>query len=446
VTAQAAIPPKSPDFQTMTDLETRINDATFTGLVKRTLHMTAAIPEMLNALLDGIESAKAFINAEEQKCVTYSAQVKAYADQEYNPRKEEAYLEYTREKEEAEQEQQHRKAEAVPEYEREKAEAERKKKVEIEQNEQQREASLASLQAKFEETLNSPDLPGFEKDLLSARMALGASEDGWDTYAPSDGYPKEIMLGTTTTEVFSKLPANVLDMVKQKMPGAYSTGNSITVPVTASIEKAPLNIRLEYDSEQKTSVMAGIQSIILKLIRFMPPFSFSLTYIDPNDRGSNLGLLLKLSSISAFDMCKKAYASKEDIAKRLKELELFVDQTIAGIVGTDSIYAYNASHKAKIPYHLVVINDYDLNNFERPALESLRVLRNNSKKCGISFIFTSTASLNGQTTSDVFVQSKNNGVKISIDGQPYNFAFDGVIPACDAFLEAVKTVYNDGIR
>jgi hypothetical protein len=191
--------------------------------------------------------------------------------------------------------------------------------------------------------------------------------------------------------------------------------------------------------------MAGIQSIILKLIRFMPAFSFCLTYIDPNDRGTNLGLLQKLSSISASDICKKVYASKEDIAKRLKELELFVDQTSAELAGIDNIYTYNATHEAKIPYHLVVINDYP-DNFEHNTLESLRVLRTNSKKCGISFIFMSSGSLRDQITSDVIVQSKNNGATISIDGQTYNFVFDGVIPTCEAFLESVKAVYTEGIK
>ena len=410
-TTAATYVPKNPDFQAMAEITSRINDATFSGHVKRIVHYGgyASMSEMVNALIDEIESARAFINAENQKCVNYLAQVKTNADQEFQ---------------------------------REKAEADKKKPTYIQQNEQQYNSSAAALLSEFERTLNNPNLPRFDEQLLQLLSELGAFEDEWNGYSPTQSYPAEVMLGAI--EIPFVLPSPVCDMVKEKMPVAYSTGRSITLPMTASMSE-PLNMQIQYDSQQKETVMAGIQSVILKLIRFMPAFSFNLTYIDPNDRGTNLGLLQKLSLLSSFDICKKVYASKEDIAKRLKELESFVDQTSAELAGIDSVYTYNDTHEAKIPHHFVVINDYP-SNFERNSIESLNVLLKNSKKCGISFVFTSNESLSGQIVSDHIIQARNNGSVVSVDSHAYDFTFDGVIPSCDAFIEAVKTVYNDGIK
>ena len=411
-TTAATFVPKKPDFQAMADMVTKINDATVSGHAKRIVHYGgyASMSEMVNGLLDEIESARTFINDENQKCVVFITQTKAAADQEFQ---------------------------------QEKAAADQKKPLYIQQNQQDYDAAASVLRTEFEQALESPDLSKFDESLLSILGRLGAFEDDWNgEYIPAVAYPDEIMLGAI--EVPFALPSHVCDMVKEKMPVAYASKQNITIPFTVSM-KAPLNMQVQYDLKQKDAVMSGIQSIILKLIRFMPAFSFCLTYIDPNDRGTNLGLLQKLSASSVSDIFKKVYTSKEDVGKRLKELESFVDQTSAELAGIDSVYTYNATHEAKIPYHFVIINDYP-DNFERNALESLKVLMNNSRKCGISFIFTSSDQLNALATSDTLIQARNNGSTVNFEGRVYDFIFDGVIPNCDAFIESVKAVYSDGIK
>jgi hypothetical protein len=179
----------------------------------------------------------------------------------------------------------------------------------------------------------------------------------------------------------------------------------------------------------------------------MPVFSLKLTYIDPNDRGTNLGLLQKLAGSSA-DIFKKTYASKEDIAKQLKELEGFVDQTSATLAGVDNIYLYNADDKneTKIPYQFIVINDYP-DHFDNYAQESLQILLKNSEKCGISFIFTSSNTQNTKLFSPkIKIAVKNNGSTVHVGGNTYKFDFDKLIPNYDAFIQTVKTVYDEGIK
>ena len=471
--APANFLPKMPNLQAMSEMADRINDATFLGFVKRVFTFDGynLTSDMVLELTEGIESARAFVNSEIQKITAFSAQEKNNAEQEYQREKAEAdnkKTTYTRQNEQqyksgiadllkeidairaginAENQKclfisAQEKSNAEQEFQQEKTEVDKKKIIFTQNSEQQYKSAVSSLKLEFEKLLNNPDLKQFDEQLLSLLKVLGAFDVDCKDYSPSESYPVEVMLGGI--EVPFVLPLPVRDMIKKIMPVAFSSSNNIMMPFTASMGK-PLSMQVIYEACQKATVMTGIQSIILKLIRFMPVFTFNLTYIDPNDRGTNLGLLQKLSTITTSDICKKVYASKEDIAKRLKELEVFVDQTSSKIAGTDSIYTFNSTHKAKIPNQFIVINDYP-DNFERQAMESLNVLLNNSRKCGISFIFTSCVSLNEKVNSDIIIRAEKNKAVVSINNNKYNFRFDSVIPTCNDFIESVKTVYDNGIK
>ena len=408
---KAAVTPKNPDFQSMSEIVERINDTTFKGQVKRIAHYDGykTMSEMVNAFKEKIESARTFIHDESQQYYADLAQEKANADQEFQSEKDRADKE-------------------LP--------------VILQQYKQQYENAERTLMSEFEKVLNSPELPRLDRALLPWLESLGAFSEDWTEYIPSESDPAEVMLGAV--EIPFQLPAMVSDLVKERMPVAYASGKSITLPLAFSMRE-PLNMHVIYDPKQKQSVMAGIQSILLKLIRFMPMSSFQLTAIDPNERGTNLGLLQKLPAISASEICKKVYTLKEDIAERLRELEIFVDQTSAMLAGVEDVYTYNASHAFKIPYHFVVINDYP-NNFERNAMESLNVLLNNARKCGISFIFTSVAPYKGSITSDVIVEENNHKTSVNYDRSTYDFVFDDVIANCGLYLESVENAYKEGIK
>ncbi|MDR1622193.1 MAG: hypothetical protein LBS00_07445 [Synergistaceae bacterium] len=196
--------------------------------------------------------------------------------------------------------------------------------------------------------------------------------------------------------------------------------------------------------------MDGIQSIILRLLKFVPGGIFKITYIDPNDRGSNLGELQKLYSIASSDICKKACASAEDIQKRLKELEKFVDVICAKLAGVDSIYKYNTQNEIPIEQQIVIINDYPA-NFERRSVETLEMLIKNSDKCGISFIFAVNKDNATDVPEDVrekFLRIEATDARISayFNRASYSFIFDDAFRDCGVFLEKFKQIADEGVK
>ena len=369
--------------------------------------------DMVNDYLDHIEAGRMYLRGERQKSSSYLAQEKAAADAEYA---------------------------------REKAAADQKKSSLMSQNDQVYDQAGSALQNKLLAAIDDPALVQYDADLADALGQLGAFDETWGSYEPSLSYPDQLMIGAITVPFTIPSPAD--QMIQEKMPVAFSSGRGFCVPMTVDMSK-PLQLLINYDDRCKTEVMEGIQSIILKWIRFMPPYSFTLTYIDPNDRGSNLGQLQKLEEITTWDICKKVYASREDITRRLKELEKFVDATCSRLAGVGSAYDYNLSNEPVIVQHLVVINDFP-EKMDRAAEEALDVLINNAAKCGISMIFTKKGNLselpNAVQNSFLRINASVNGHTIPLAGKMYDFQFDGVCSTCETFIDGVKGIYNEGFK
>ena len=410
-----SLSPMMPDFQALDELAVKINDGSFGGVVKRLTGIGgySSMMDMVNDYLDSIEAGRMYLRAEQKKSSSFLSQERAAADAEYS---------------------------------RGKAIADQKRLALLSQNDQAYNYSGSALQNKLLNAIDSPELPTYDNDLIASLSQLGAFDESWDTFEPSLAYPQQLMIGAAFVPFIIPPPAD--QMIRDKMPIAFSTGHGFAAPLTVDMSK-PLQLLVNYDERCKAEVMNGIQSIILKWIKFMPPYSFSITYIDPNDRGSNLGQLQRLEEIVTWDICKKVYASREDITRRLKELEQFVDTTCSRLAGIGSAYDYNMSNEPVIIQHLIVINDFP-EKMDRSAEEALDVLLNNATKCGISMIFTKKSNLSElpQTVQNTFlrVNATINGNTVPIEGVMYDFQFDSVCSSCDRFIESVKSVYNEGFK
>jgi hypothetical protein len=407
--------PKTPDFQKLHEMALRIEDTSLSAFVKRLSGTEgySSKADMVTEYLDSIEAGRLYLEGEVNKSRKYLAQEKSASDMEYN---------------------------------RDRAILEQKKSSYYSQNDHIYNQSQCSLETKLLNAINNPRLAIYEENLIFSLEQLGAFDDTWSTYEPSVTYPSDIMLGAVTVPL--KIPSPVDLMVQEKMPTSFKPERGICVPMTVGTD-TPLRLLVNYDERCKSIVMEGIQSIILKWIRFMPPYSFSITYIDPIDRGTNLGKLQRLEEITSWDICKKVYASREDITKRLKELEHFVDITCSRLAGIRSAYDYNSSIEPEIVQHLIVFNDYP-EKIDRAAEEALDVLINNASKCGISMIFTKKGNLSELPpivlNSFLRINASVNGNTIPIDNKMYDFQFDNLCSTCEEFIDGAKAIYNEGFK
>ncbi|MDR1732389.1 MAG: hypothetical protein LBR61_09900 [Synergistaceae bacterium] len=329
-------------------------------------------------------------------------------------------------------------------------EAENRKQRYLRENEQAYARCAEKLAGECSAAMENPDLPRLDSEIRKRFSEMGASEGDWENYDPAASYPGELMFGVMPRPF--ELPSSLSAALKSRMPFSYRSGKDFLYPYTIKMPPS-LRLLIRYDDDTKNSVMTGIQSFLLKLVRFMPMNSCCITFIDPNDRGANLGLLQKLSEVTAWELCK-VYASRESIYDRLRYLEGFVDRTSALLAGMESLHDYNETSDTPVEQHVVVINDYP-DNFDQRTKEALETLLQNAQRCGISMIFLSQGTSSDlpeavqgfsrydefEMASDVagqfFAERTTNGVKVGLDLLP---------PHCEAFIEKVKAAYLEGVK
>lgn len=410
-----SLSPEIPDLDELYDLSIKINDWSVSGVFKRFTGIGgySSIEDMVNKYIDSIESARLFLNDAIQTANDIFIQEKTNAESEFR-----------QEKKLADQKR-----------------ADLYRQVDLIYSQSQ-----TSLHNRLQTLINDPSLVLFDKKIGVLLETLGAFDDSWDTFTPCISYPEQLLIGAITIPV--TIPSPVDQLVKGKMPISFSSGKNMFIPMTVSTSQ-PIQLVINYDELSKTTVMEGVQSILLKYIRSMPLYSFCITYIDPIDRGTNLGKLQKLEEITSWDICKKVYTSREDIAKRLKELEKYVDETCSRLAGIDSVYIYNQNNEVPIIQNLLVINDFP-EKLDRASEESLNVLINNAEKCGISMIFTKKDNISELPdviqNSFTRINASINGNSIFTDGKLYDFQFDNVCANCDGFINKVKSAYEEGLH
>ncbi len=127
------------------------------------------------------------------------------------------------------------------------------------------------------------------------------------------------------------------------------------------------------------------REFIYRYIKAIPLENIKIIYIDPVERGTNAGLMQKLAKDEKCRFFEPISTSKDDIDKKMREIESSIDEINAKIANYKDVYEYNKNEDDKIPYQLLFINDFP-HGFERTTLERLETIINNSSKCGISII------------------------------------------------------------
>ena len=172
----------------------------------------------------------------------------------------------------------------------------------------------------------------------------------------------------------------------KKFPSYVPAVNGFNVPLTVPMNN-PVLMYAECDAGDVKLAASIYQSIIARMIRFMPPKAFRSIFFDPVNRSTSLGQLIHLSGEGTSQICE-CHLSPQDINTHMNKLTEHVDKVCRRLTsaGCSDINAYNSIPKvARIPYTAVVIHDYP-NGFDSTSLGYLQVLINKADQCGISIM------------------------------------------------------------
>ena len=257
----------------------------------------------------------------------------------------------------------------------------------------QREATVHSskvhILAQQEQKIKSDSrIIAIQKALRNAVITLGADPDSWQTYSPSKYIPDDLLVGIALYPCSITSPSSDAVRLLKLLPDYVPTANGFTVPLTVPTNK-PVLMYAECESDSIKLAASVYQSIIARLIRFMPPKSFHAVFFDPVNRSTSLGQLIHLSGEGTSQLCEY-HLSSQNINSRMRELTEHVDNVCRRLTGAGctDINTYNAiPNISRIPYTAVVIHDYP-NGFDSTSLEYLQVLINKASQCGISIMIS----------------------------------------------------------
>ncbi len=308
---------------------------------------------------------------------------------------------------------------------------------------------VAELNATFAKIVADTRIVGVQQLRISAATQLGATNDGWDHYTPVKTTMSEVLLGSILYPCCISNPQSKAVSLLSRFSCYESKPNGFTIPLSIPFKHC-ISIYTECDDTDVLKAAKLYQSIVARMIRFMPLKSIRAFFIDPVNRGTALGSLIHLSGEGSSQVCKY-FLSQQDIGKCIGALTEHVDNTCRRLTSSSckdiSVFNANAS-SGRIPYSILVIHDYP-NGLDSSALSQLQVLINKAEQCGISILITHKSAdkvehraqevLNAIKKSFIQVQENSTGkYSIQYDGTTYKFRPNLCAPSDNYFTELNK--------
>jgi len=134
-----------------------------------------------------------------------------------------------------------------------------------------------------------------------------------------------------------------------------------------------------------------VQNIALRLIMSLPDNLVDLRVFDASSNGANFSLLLALDKAKA-----NFYASEKTISDELENLVLRLTelQTEKLTFQYNSVEEYNLKNEQKIPYQIIVINNYsEIFQYRNSGALALKKILESSKRFGIFVLLSSDIDL-----------------------------------------------------
>ena len=142
---------------------------------------------------------------------------------------------------------------------------------------------------------------------------------------------------------------------------------------------------LKASGNSKSSGIAGIQSLLLRLLASIPPGKLRFTFLDPVGLGQNAAPFMHLADYDEQLVTGKAWSEPQHIEQRLADLtehmENVIQQYLRNQHATIEDYNTQAGEIAEA-YRVLVVFDFPV-NFSETAARRLVSIAQNGPRCGV---------------------------------------------------------------
>ena len=242
--------------------------------------------------------------------------------------------------------------------------------------------------AKFNSFINSTLVTQFTDRVRKTLVGTGAANADWTSYDSNSKYSQysigDFLLPIKTTE--SKL----VSALQTQIPNAFRAG-FFRIPLLLNSNESS-RFFVNYQQYDKNTICEFVQGVILQRLRCAEAGNIEVYFAEPDKSGQILGpLSARIQENEAIGIYN--INSKDSIKTTLKKIAADIDE-INGLLGNyQSIYEYNQNCKPHIKERCLVLSDVG-GVIDKEDWELLKVIWNNSFRCGVTIIIVSAYSIN----------------------------------------------------
>lgn len=341
------------DFYAIDTLFERITTDTFTSAIKRICRKDGYYSQkkMVKDLLQMIADAQLFLQKEEQHLAKQSAIAVAQKRREAETEMQQTanHLQAIREK-----------------------------------NQQDNESDTRRAVERRNAFFSSDLITGFDARVRALLVNSGRFDSDWKEYDPKRKRNFSFCYGQVVIPYHTE-SKSLQNQLEKSLP-QYVKGQRFLIPELIDCT-SPIKYYFNFSSETKKIAAEQIQLIILQLLRCAPINSYEIYFVDPKDRGADLGILNAAGEenekIAIF-----ARNSKTEIRDLLIQLEKKIDVISAQLGAYSNVCQYNSKEQLKIKEHVLVLFDFP-DSFEEEDISRLNIICQNAQRCGIHTILAS---------------------------------------------------------
>lgn len=271
-------------------------------------------------------------------------------------------------------------------------------------------AETLAIVKKRNDFLSSNLIMGFSERMAMALSDSGALESDWKSYDPKRDRKYDLPIGNIAVP-FKTESKSLQKALIERIP-EYARDGFFSIPYIAKLTE-PLRLLFKYSAENEKKASEQIQLILLRMLRSAPADTFDIYFVDPEDRGNNIGILNAASEenekISIYTR-----NSKDEIRALFKQLEKEIDDVGRLIGSYNSVYEYNQANGNATKEKVLVLFDFP-KSISAEEISIFGVLVNNAKRCGLHIIVAtgidwSFVDENSWCIIDIFAKKKRTTI------------------------------------
>ncbi|WP_437192537.1 FtsK/SpoIIIE domain-containing protein [Planctomicrobium sp. SH527] len=224
----------------------------------------------------------------------------------------------------------------------------------------------------------------FEGALQSAARISRDQFPEWSSlisrsWKPPVQIPEAIRLGEFNLDLSHLEGANPEDARLALKKTQHIFPLELTFPEAASVLFASPT------SAAREQAIAGLQTLMLRLLTLLPPGKIRFTIIDPVGLGESFGGFMHLTDYDEMLVTNRIWTESNQIEKRLEDLTEHMENILQKYLRNEfqTIEEYNNSAgEVAEPYHFLVISDFPA-KFSEIAARRLVSVINSGPRCGV---------------------------------------------------------------